>query len=79
MVEQVKSNKSKKQKNVSNGRTMKLTMEQRNELRSRAYSFDTMTQAAIELKIGRDVLINTLLRGSCSVSTYKTLFSNTSN
>ena len=57
-------------------KSVKLTREQVKELRQRMAQYGTQTEAAIRMGVGRDVLLITIARGSCSGKTYDILFNN---
>ncbi len=57
-------------------KSVKLTRAEVKELRDRMSKYGTQTEAAIRMGVGRDVLLITIARGSCSGKTYATLFPN---
>lgn len=55
-------------------RSVKLTAAEVKYLKNVKAKFDTVTEAAIHLKINKDVLDRTIAFGSCSEKTYNKLF-----
>ena len=55
-------------------KSTELSREEVRYLREVCSYYDTPTAAAIELKVSRDVLLNTIARKSCSPATYNKLF-----
>lgn len=55
-------------------RSVELTKEQVKFLKGHINKFDTITDAAIDLGISKDVLSRTIAFGSCSEKTYNKLF-----
>jgi hypothetical protein len=56
-------------------RSIELTRKQVQFLEDHIQKFDTITEAAIDLGISKDVLSRTIAFGSCSEKTYNKLFS----
>jgi hypothetical protein len=56
-------------------RSVELKKEQVKYLKDHVKKFETITEAAIVLGIGKDVLSRTIAFGSCSEKTYNKLFS----
>lgn len=56
-------------------RSIELSKKQVQFLKDHIKKFDTITEAAIDLGISKDVLSRTIAFGSCSEKTYNKLFS----
>lgn len=55
-------------------RSVELSKDQVRFLKDHIKKFDTITEAAIELGIGKDVLSRTIAFGSCSEKTFNKVF-----
>lgn len=55
-------------------RSVKLSKKQVSYLENHVAKYDTVTEAAIDLKIGKDTLVRAIAFESCSEKTYNKLF-----